>query len=315
MEAKERLALAEQQAKDNSDLLSQLRVARNEARQPIAPADNDNVALRVQLSKGKLLAQGDSWFDYPGHDIIDYMQFRHGYSVENIGVAGSTLNDIVYGPVPENWFGIPQADSVSRLAELIDLMSQFSPDAILLSGGGNDIAGDQFFSFVNNAKSGLENPNTEVVKGVMEHTFKKAYKDLIDVILEKSAQSGRETPIFVHGYDYPWPDGRGVTFFNLQGPWFHKTFNQKNLPFRNNAELQARHDIVKILIDELNNMLIALAGEYRNRVFYIDLRGTLTSRFDWANELHPTSEGFKMLSDKVDRAVSAVLSRNPVPVN
>mgnify|MGYP003384616283 CR=1 FL=1 len=306
MQTKEKLAVIETQAHEKNSLLNELRIARNQSRQPIEPKDGP-VALRTISHKANLLAQGDSWFDYPGHDLIDYMQFRHGYAVENIGVAGSTLNDIVYGSVPENWFGIPQSESVSRMAELIDLMEKFQPDAVLLSGGGNDIAGDQFFSFVNNAKSGLSNPNVEVTKGVMKHTFKKAYIDLIEMILTKAQLMNKQVPIFVHGYDYPWPDGRGVTFFNIVGPWFHEAFNQKNLPYRNQEELLVRHRIVKILIDELNEMLKDLSVQYSGKVFFIDLRGTLPVPSDWANELHPTADGFKRLSDKVEHALSAVL--------
>src|SRR5882724_2071065 len=42
----------------------------------------------------KLLAQGDSWFDYPpGTDLIDCLHRNHGHTITNIAVAGSTLND------------------------------------------------------------------------------------------------------------------------------------------------------------------------------------------------------------------------------
>src|SRR5438552_7798170 len=72
----------------------------------------------------KLLAQGDSWFDYPpGTDIIDCLHTNHGHTIVNIAVAGSTLNDEVYGPVPRELFGLPfgplQSDDPSRIAELI----------------------------------------------------------------------------------------------------------------------------------------------------------------------------------------------------
>jgi hypothetical protein len=44
-------------------------------------------------------------------------------------------------------------------------------------------------------------------------------------------------PIFTHGYDYPWPDGRGViSFLGWRiGPWFDNTFNHKNYPNNNAA--------------------------------------------------------------------------------
>src|SRR5229473_1966684 len=66
-----------------------------------------------------LLAQGDSWFDYPpGTDIIDCLHSNHGHTITNIAVAGSTLNDEAYGPVPREMFGLPfgpkQSDDPDR---------------------------------------------------------------------------------------------------------------------------------------------------------------------------------------------------------
>ena len=52
----------------------------------------------------------------------------------------------------------------------IDRIDQKRPDVVLLSGGGNDIAGEEFFSFVNNAQSNLANPNQDVLDGVI-HFF------------------------------------------------------------------------------------------------------------------------------------------------
>ena len=54
--------------------------------------------------------------------------------------------------------------------------------------GGNDIAGPEFFSFVNHAASHLANQNAEVLHGVVGATFEKAYEDVIDV-LQAEAQT------------------------------------------------------------------------------------------------------------------------------
>src|SRR5258706_777323 len=93
----------------------------------------------------KLLAQGDSWFDYPpGTDLIDCLHSNHGHTITNIAVAGSTLNDEAYGPVPREMFGLPfgplQSDDPSRIAELVNRIQKDKPQALLVSAGGNDIA-------------------------------------------------------------------------------------------------------------------------------------------------------------------------------
>ncbi len=262
----------------------------------------------------KLLAQGDSWFDYPpGTDLIDCLHSIHGHTITNIAVAGSTLNDEAYGPVPREMFGLPygpvQSNDPDRITELVHRIQKDKPQALLLSAGGNDIAGDEFFSFINNAKSGLTPVNAEVLNGVVNGTFKTAYRYLIDIALEAAADQGIAMPIFTHGYDYPWPDGRGVISVLgwKVGPWFDDSFNHKNYPNNNAADLEARHKIIAEFIDAVNTMLGALAADpaYAGKVFHVNLVGTITSKDEWANELHPGNDGFKLLANKIDAALQA----------
>jgi len=271
-----------------------------------------------------LLAQGDSWFDYPpGTDLIDCLHTNHGHTITNIAVAGSTLNDEAYGPVPRELFGLPlgpkQSDDPDRIAELVHHLQQGSAQgkfqALLISAGGNDIAGEPFFSFINNARSGLSQINAPVLDGVVNGTFKAAYQYLIDTALAAAADAKISLPIFTHGYDYPWPDGRGVIDFLgwKVGPWFDPVFNEKNYPFdsgNSNAAtsgLQTRCDIIAQFIDSMNTMLAGLAADakYAGKVFHVDLRGTLQTENDWANELHPGNAGFSKLADKIDAALQA----------
>jgi lysophospholipase L1-like esterase len=291
------------------DKLAQVRGASRSLPQRLTTPHQMLLTAGLAPKSYKLVAQGDSWFDYlPGWDLIDWLKSAHGHDIDDIGVAGSTLNDIVYGLVPVNWLGVAQSDDVDRLTELIHRIDQIRPDAVLLSGGGNDIAGPEFFSFVNNAVSNLKNPNAEVLDGVVNQTFAKAYADLVGLINAQAQQMGYSLPIFVHGYDYPWPDGRGLTMFNLVGPWFNDTFNKKNYPYNGDATtLQVRHDIVAAFIDSFNKMLAGLAANYPGVVNYVDLRGTLQTKDDWANELHPNNDGFGKLADKINLALHTVL--------
>jgi hypothetical protein len=38
-------------------------------------------------------------------------------------------------------------------------------------------------------------------------------------------------------------------------------------------------------------------------VLHVDLTGTLQTKNDWANELHPTNAGFSALANKIDAAL------------
>jgi hypothetical protein len=42
-------------------------------------------------------------------------------------------------------------------------------------------------------------------------------------------------------------------------------------------------------------------------VNFVDLRGTLLTRDEWANELHPKKEGFGKMADKINLALHQVL--------
>ncbi len=267
-----------------------------------------------QVRTFKLLAQGDSWFDYPpGTDLIDCLHSKHGHEITNIAVAGSTLNDEAYGPVPNQMFGLPfgtkQSDDPDRITELVHRIQKDKPQALLLSAGGNDVAGNEFFSFINNARSGLSAVNTEVLNGVVNGTFKTAYQYLIDTALAAAADVHLTMPIFTHGYDYPWPDGRAAfSFLGWKiGPWFDETFNHKNYPNNSAADLKVRHDIIVDFMKALNTMLKGLAAlpAYAGKLFHVNLIGTLQARDEWANELHPRNEGFAKLAAKIDTALQA----------
>jgi len=304
MNARQSLAQVNDDIAKSTNTLNALRKARADAIAPIARQTGAHPMLStlgLTPESYDLVAQGDSWFDYlPGHDIIDYLRGKHGHKIENLAVGGSTLNEIVYGPVPENFFGVPQSGEVDRSTELVATIQRVRPQGLLLSGGGNDIAGPEFFQFINNALSGLGNPNARVLDGVLNETLEKAYQDMIGLCLRAGDDLYSGLKIFIHGYDYPWPDGRGVTIFNLVGPWFDETFNQKHYPYKTEEDLLTRFNIVKICIDLFNGMLGDLEKIFPARVFHVDLRGLLHSRDEWANELHPKNLGFEKLADKIN---------------
>lgn len=305
----------ENEISTKQDALNRIRAARQASKgyllepSPRFGATMESVVPGSGKRTFNLMAQGDSWFDYYlGKDLIACLHDRHGHvfkgadgSSTNLAVGGSTLNDQAYGLVP-GFLGIPQSSDVSRIVELVNRIKTGEPQALLVSGGANDIAGDQFFSFIDNARSGLPPLNQDVLQGVLNTTFKNAFEYIIDNAL--SAAADRRMPIFVHGYDYPWPDGRGALQLGgwKIGPWLDGPFNRKNYGLKEPG-LVVRHAIAKQIIDALNGMLQGLAEKYAGKVFYIDLRGTLASQDDWANELHPNNDGFASLADKIDDAL------------
>jgi lysophospholipase L1-like esterase len=254
-------------------------------------------ALAVPPPTGLLVAEGDSWFDYPFHDVLSMLEDEHGFDVEAVAHKGDTVEDMAYSG--------GQFDDFARLLEKL-LRQGRVPDAILLSGGGNDIAGNEFAILLNHAASGLPPLNDDVVRGVIAVRTRNAYAFLISGLTEIAMRLlERPIPIVVHGYDYAVPDGRGFLggFALLPGPWLQPGFHRKG-----HSDLDANLVVMTKLIDAFNAMLRQLArADGFGHVRYVDLRGTLsngaTYKRDWANELHPTERGFKAVADKIAKTL------------
>lgn len=275
-------------------------VGRAIARELLAERTEERSRSRVQRRGGAIpvAAIGDSWFDYPRNDIKDLLEDAYGYEVESVADAGARVEDMAYSK-----------GQLRKLIRTIEKMArrQQAPRAVLLSGGGNDVAGDEFAELLNHRESPNWGLNQASVDGAINR-IRDAYVSIISSIDEvMRRETGQVVPIVLHGYDYAVPDGRGVLggWWFLPGPWLRPSFQKKG--YRNEEEM---HGIIRELIDALNEMQQELIRSMGLRhVHHVELRGELptdgTYKEWWANELHPTQNGF----DIVARRFSLVLER------
>ncbi|TDR36592.1 GDSL-like lipase/acylhydrolase family protein [Tahibacter aquaticus] len=238
-------------------------------------------------SAGLLIAEGDSWFDYPFHDVLKGLEDLHGYDVESVAHKGDRVEDMAYSD--------GQLDEFTRRIEKM-IRRGDRPRAVLLSGGGNDIAGDEFGMLLNHALSARSGLNRRVVEGIIDERLYDAYATIISAVTEVCQQMlGDKIPIVVHGYAYAVADGRGFWGggWILPGPWLEPGFAQKGY-----VHLDQRQPLVRELIDKFNAMLQKLkAAPEFTHVRYVDLRADLQTypedyAIAWANELHPNAQGF-----------------------
>ncbi len=262
---------------------------------------------RGPVPRGVLIAEGDSWFDYPFQDVLESLEDNQGFSIESVAHKGDNLEDMA--------FDERQLDRLSRafakVAERIG--GGVVPKAVLLSGGGNDIAGDEFAVLLNHARSAAPGPNAKVVDGVIEERLRDAMSSLIGTVQKLSVENfGQEVPVVVHGYGHAVPDGRGYLggAWILPGPWLDSGFRRKGYDKDLPGVFQQNKAVVGELIDHFNSMLETLASQLKaagKDVRYVDLRPLLSSgddyRKDWANELHPTRPAF----DKVAAAIASAI--------
>lgn len=271
--------------------------------QILAPGVVQPAALAAIETLGYLVAAGDSWFDYPVHDVLTMLEDR-GYNVESSAHAGDAIESMAYHN--------GQLDKFARALDKV-MAHGVAPKAVLLSGGGDDIAGKEFGMLINNATSSIAGWNAEVVDGVIRERIAAAYRVMLTAVTQLCSSVAHKTvPILLHGYDYPVPDGRGFLggWLFLPGPWLKPGFQEKLF-----EDIHITQPMMIQIIDLFNTMLASLVTEPGfEHVHYVNLRGTLSNvlagkayQTSWANELHPTKAGFSAVADKF----AAVLSTLP----
>jgi hypothetical protein len=237
-----------------------------------------------------LIAQGDSWFDYPlpvpivdQSDVIAHLKRLPSMAPEVLSLAH-------HGEAAEDMLGVKKLHEL--VAQLTDPANgQF--DAILFSGGGNDLAGDQFRLWVNeaaavgsNSADGLNAKRVDCILGVV----RAGYEDLM-ATRDEVAQG---VPIFAHSYDFAIPSGIGVA---CAGPWL-----RPGLDDRGWADPVAARAIVKALLLQFDSMLEGFAATAANNFCHVRTQATLADG-QWANELHPTPAGFATIAAKFVEAL------------
>ncbi len=247
------------------------------------------LSAAVPADVGILVAEGDSWFDYPFYDVLKLLDDKYGYRVESVAHRGDAVESMAYG-----------GGQIQEFVRLLDRIAQEGkvPTAVLLSGGGNDVAGPEFAMLLDHKHSPVPGLNATVLDGVIDQRIRTAYVQILSIATSVCNQLWPKQPaipILVHGYDYPVPDGRGYIggWGPLPGPWLEPGFRQKDY-----ADLPERIAIAGTLIDRFNGMLQSIVATAAfKHVTYINLRGRLSTspkdyRKWWGNELHPTRDGF-----------------------
>jgi hypothetical protein len=305
MKLEEKIAAALESGRKKAEEILALREIAHQRRRDALSNNRKTTAMRVELTApgapqtsaefqtaGFLAAAGDSWFDYPFHDVLKLLEDHHGYNVESTAHKGDPIEKIAYAG--------GQLEDFARKLDKIKARGA-APKAVLVSGGGDDVAGNEFGMLLNNAFSPIAGWDAAVLDGVLNQRILTAYTQLLMSITSLCQGTfGKTIPVLIHGYDYPVPDGRG--FFGgwpFPGPWLDPGFREKNF-----GDLAQRIAMMQALMDRFNDVVKSLPSQPTfAHVHYIDLRGTLSNRLAdyqqwWANELHPTERGFEAVTDR-----------------
>jgi hypothetical protein len=241
-----------------------------------------------------ILAIGDSWCWYPGNNLLQAIaqnaRTRAPYkNIQIIGYNGAELAEYVtYDDVTG-----PHANEVER--QLSKNFEQYY-SAVVISGAGNDAIkyGLALKSNCNGIDDADQCLDAAGIGGLLERV-RGCMKVLLDQVEAAFAHRKPHQPVYVflHGYDYPVPDGRGFTLggvVTLTGPWLQPALEKAGV------DPSIRQDVCRRLIDRLNDTISAFHDPAK-RIHFINSRGVLDSspanyKTDWHNEMHPTLAGF-----------------------
>lgn len=262
-------------------------------RQSIRAATTEALARHEAIVSGgkwgaTVLLEGDSWGAYPLGNLVSALE-HHVREVFNISSNGHRLEQIAYEP--------GQHDQLVRAVHKIRNSDRPPLRAVVLSAGGNDFA-PVLGMLLEDDRAPDVADGAELDEVMARRLFSRLIRaarhecGLIRTTLAHYGYSGL-IPILMHGYDYPWPTGRGFLsgIGPLPGPWLLPEFERRGY----GRGIERLHEILGRAVD-LWNAALAEESEEHGTFSYVDMRGALTST-QWADEMHPDHGGFEVLGD------------------
>jgi hypothetical protein len=247
-----------------------------------------------------LVSEGDSWFQFPFliDEVVD--QLGEHYLIWSLGAAGDTAANMT-GNNSEYMRGLNKwADRVKGF-----LFSAAGNDVI-----GEDASGKPVLEKLLKPYQDGQSPDWHIDRAIFDETLdflRTAYRNVIRTV--RSDDRFATLPIFIHGYDYPFPypfnngDDRDPIYADSD-EWLGKPFAARGFP-----NGQFRREVVIVLLDALYAMMHEVAaGDDHGRVFVVDARGSMPTLDLWADEIHGNDEGFAAVADRFHNAIEPLIS-------
>lgn len=261
-------------------------------------------ALSRDDSRPVLVAEGDSWFQFPVfvRETVDHL--NRDFLVCCASAAGDTARNMVFSHIGR--------DATEYLLELDRLAGQVR--AFLFSAAGNDIIGEDVEAgdatpvlrkILRNPGNGSADPAGYIDEDELDRRLDFLDQAYRKVIAEVRARPVFQTlPLLVHGYDVPYPhpwdsSDRRDPMWARKDQWLGSAFSAHGI------EGPIRRAILTILIERLYRMLERVAASDPH-VHVVDCRGALPAVTDWVDEIHGTSDGFAVVADRFRRKLADV---------
>lgn len=250
-----------------------------------------------------LLAEGDSWFAwaYLGFDvspsILNALRFDKRTATLCYAYSGHTSGDMA-----------AMACSAGFMQEL----SARRFDAVLLSGGGNDLFDALGQGHILQPPVGdADDPANYINRAeldALKHYVTLNYRQILSWRLLPTSRN-KTTPVLLHTYDYPMPRPAKAKVFGkpAAGPWLLPALEAVGAP--EGLRFEIIREIAAGMLDCVRAFDDPLAG-----IHVVETAGTLTPASpkakgddaDWVNEIHPNAAGYAKLAAKFKPKLAAL---------
>lgn len=242
----------------------------------------------------RILAEGDSWLAHPRQFIVA------GARANLVDALGEHDDLLIYSTAANGDEAACMLCGEQKLS-LIKRLHHNHFDALLFSGGGNDLLGRYDFPFLlRDQRPGMGWRECVIDErvAIKREQLRATYRYLCAIVGEYSRNP--DIRIITHTYDYAIPRRRGFRLFDLiplGESWMYPVFRRHGIRAADDQQAIVRH-----LLGELRRMLDEVAAEFP-RLTVVDTQGTLTPA-DWRDEIHPNARGFRRLARKLYPAIA-----------
>jgi lysophospholipase L1-like esterase len=230
------------------------------------------------------------------------MKFNHSVLIVSCSSPGDTIRHM--GQISRN----------SILKKAMSRKDGYEWDAILLSGGGNDLI-DDAGEIVFKPRKASQDPATFCHEARLLQTLAQiedGYRRIAE-LRDNPGSSCMGKPIITHTYDWATPRNSPARFIfvPLLGPWLYPAMVKAKIP----ESLWI--PISDYLISRLRDSIRSLAsGSNAIPEFYVVITQNVLQRAsigstgndgDWLNEIHPNHTGYQKLAGRISRKVRELI--------
>lgn len=161
-------------------------------------------------------------------------------------------------------------------------------NAILFSGGVNDIVGEPFMLWIRERRDGM--PIDEAVDRERLDSAISVVLVAVEEFVEVCEAERPGVPIFLNAYDFAYPNNTG--FCLGVGPWL-----APGLRARGWSDGSEGRVILKAVLKQFRAGLDSVVSNH-SHVHVVETQGAIGDKHHWDNELHPTGDGFRVIAKR-----------------